>query len=577
MALAAAAGVVSGVVGASTSLATVTGQGSTYASLAFTTWTKSAQVEDGLNVNYTPTGSPAGLSAYQQTTADFAGTEAEYSEYYASVGPGITPNARVPRGFAYTPDVAGAIAIMYHVQDRAGRTVNYLHLSPTTIAKIFMGAIRTWTNPTISKDNKGLVLPHEPITLDLRSGQSGTTALFYDWVKHTDPSDFANWAALNCFPQAARVWDVTDGCKSFGNGAGYNSLGSSDLQAQAIASTSGLWSIGYDEFGYAYVYHDNVAWVENASGNWTQPYAKNIAAALTAAVLSPDTSQTLVGVYSNPTPAAYPMSAYSYLLYQCAPTPTRPTCKGSYANPGITNTMARFMRFVACTGQVKMAQIGYSPLPKQLSQFLANAVGYMTGQPAETLTAANCANPQMNGNLGVGATPPPDPTLGVTSEGGGPGGGGGTSGSGSSTGGSSAGTGTSGSQPGQSAAGGNGRSGSGGTGGTGTTAGTGQGGDGAGTGPGDGTATGPTTIGPAAVGTKSAGVQAVGGGSSSWLTTHPVDYPGPASDAAAAPWPLLLLVLVLLVPVAWLVAGPGATRRRKRRPEPTGNGPGRMP
>ena len=48
----------------------------------------------------------------------------------------------------------------------------------------------------------------------------------------------------------------------------------------------------------------------------------NIAAALQSAVLAPDTSQNLTGVYTSTNPLAYPISAYSYILVQCAPTPT---------------------------------------------------------------------------------------------------------------------------------------------------------------------------------------------------------------------------------------------------------------
>ena len=60
-------------------LSPANGQGSTYAALAFQEWTQSVQ-NQGLNLNYTPTSSPAGLEAYSQNTADFAGTEAEFSE-----------------------------------------------------------------------------------------------------------------------------------------------------------------------------------------------------------------------------------------------------------------------------------------------------------------------------------------------------------------------------------------------------------------------------------------------------------------------------------------------------------------
>ena len=295
----------------------------------------------GLNVNYTSTGSPSGLSSYAVGTATFAGTEAEYTELYPTTSNANTK--KVQRGFAYTPDVAGAVAVMYHValNSTGSDPVTYLHLSPLTVARIFMGIITTWTSPTISKDNKGLVLPHKPITLDLRSGQSGTTALFYDWVEALRPIAVRDLGAANSFPTTTRVWEVDDGQDNgqwggFGNGGGrYNDLGGSDQQAEAIAS------------GHRAVV-DRLRRVrlrlrlprrrglggERLGSLDVQPYAKNIAAALKSAVLAPTTSQTLVGVYNSQTPTAYPMSAYSYILYQCATTPTRPTCKAAVLEPG---------------------------------------------------------------------------------------------------------------------------------------------------------------------------------------------------------------------------------------------------
>jgi phosphate transport system substrate-binding protein len=514
-----------------TTYAEVNGQGSTYAALAFQTWTESVQ-RQGLSVNYTATGSPQGLTTYAQNTADFAGTEAEYSELYADT-PNGTPNQHVPRGFAYTPDVAGAISIMYHVSTTAtGRSVvTYLHLSPATIAKIFLGVIKNWDSPTISADNKGLVLPDKPINVDYRSGQSGTTALFYDFVKHQDPTQFTSWAEHCGYNPTYRVWQITD-CKGGAGFAQTSSWSGSDQQAQFVASSGGLWSIAYDEFGYAKVYNDDVAWVENASGAWVQPYAENIAAALQSAVLAPTTSQTLAGVYTSTNPLAYPISAYSYILYQCAPTPTRPTCKSPYTSTGVQNTMAKFMRYIACTGQINMAQIGYSPLPTQLSQFLANAIGYMTGQAPATLNGTNCANPQFQGGtLGVGAAPPPDPTKGVKSEA--PGGQSGTTGS---TGSGSSGSSTTGSAATASTSGGGGSS----------------------------EAHGTTTTAPAGLASAGAnGAAAVGGGSgsSTWLASDPTADVGPPPKGIP-PWALVVLIVVLVAPVAFLsIAG-----RRRRLP-----------
>ncbi len=377
------------------------GQGSTYAALAFQQWTQSVQ-NQGLNLNYTATSSPAGLEAYSQNTADFAGTEAEFSELL----PGSPVN--VPRGFEYTPDVAGATAIMYNVALSASGQdpVTSLRLAPLTIAKIFLGKISNWDDPAISADNGGVVLPDQHITVVCRTGQSGTTALFYDFVAHTDPTDFASWAAQNGFSTGSRLLEV-DNANSPTNMACQSG---SDTEANYIAANR--WTIGYDEFGYTKVYNDNVAWVQNASGNWVQPFAVNISAALASAQLSADTSQDLSGVYTSTNPQAYPISAYSYILVQCAPNSSRPTCTSAYPNPGIASTMAEFMDYVACAGQIHMAEIGYAPLPPQLSQFLANAVGWMLGQSAQQLSTSNCSNPTFSGSLGAGASPPPLPPIG---------------------------------------------------------------------------------------------------------------------------------------------------------------------
>ena len=208
-----------------------------------------------------------------------------------------------------------------------------------------------------------MVLPNEPITVVCRTGQSGTTALFYDFVAHTDPTGYATWAQQNGVPDRHEAPRGRQ-CATFpANMACQSGLGHG---GRTTLPPTG-WTIGYDEFGYAKVYNDNVAWVQNASGNWVQPYAVNISAALQSAQLAPDTSQNLTGVYTSTNPLAYPISAYSYILIQCAPNSARPTCTSPYPNQGIANTMAKFMDYIACAGQVKMATIGYAPLPTQLS------------------------------------------------------------------------------------------------------------------------------------------------------------------------------------------------------------------
>lgn len=275
-----------------------------------------------------------------------------------------------------------------------------------------MGDICSWNDPAITADNRGLVLPNQPITVVYRGGQSGTTGLFYDFVQHTDPALFATWAAKNSIPTNVRIIEL-DTSPSFA--CHTLALNGSDQIAEHIASGQGMWSIGYDEFGYAKTYNVPTAWVQNASGTFQLPYAQNISAALESARLKPDLSQDLTGVYASTNPLTYPISAYSYLVTQCAPSPDRATCKGPYSNSGVTSTFALWMRYIACDGQVNMAAIGYSPLPPNLSQEIANAIARMSGTAPEQLTPANCANPRFKGELGADSGAPPDPIKNVVS------------------------------------------------------------------------------------------------------------------------------------------------------------------
>lgn len=499
--------------------ARINGTGSTYVGLAMQQWTAEAQVQ-GLEVNYTPTGSPDGLGRYRGGQVDFAGTEAEFSS--------LQVGGDVSRGYQYVPDVAGAIAVMYNAQDLSGRPIDYLHLSRSTVAKIFMGEITSWADPQIEADNAPakLKLPDKPINVVYRGGQSGTTALFYDFVREMEPGIFGDWARRNNLPTDVRIVALDS---SPGFAPRTQALAGSDQIAQFVASDAGLWSIAYDEFGYAKVYGAHAAWIENQSGRWVLPYAENISAALDGAALRPDLSQELSGVYRSGNPLAYPISAYSYLVTQCETTGDRPTCRGKYSNGGVSGTLTAWMRYIACEGQIRMAQIGYSPLPPNLSQEVANSIARLNGTAPESLNADNCANPRFRGSLGVGATSPPDPYLNLP--GGPPGPGDPTAdptGNGTTTGGTTAGgttaAGTAGGTAGGSTA-------AGGSSATATGA--------------DGTAAGVTGV--AAAGTAGGAAVAVGGGSGTWRAAEPVVYPrGPAAGSA---WPLVILVAALLVPV----------------------------
>jgi phosphate transport system substrate-binding protein len=499
--------------GAQPAPAPIAGRGSSYVAPAMTQW-KAAVFPRGLRVSYLPTNSADGLGQYQQGAIDFAGTEAEFPSLL-----GAGTDAQVTRGFQYVPDVGGAVAIMYNVTDRAGRKVNYLRLRRQTVARIFIGKIKKWSDPAITQDLGGkIVLPDEDITVVFRAGPSGTTALFYDFVQHMIPDEYGPWAQENRYPTGVRLIDPGVSPKFVPKGLG---LQGSDQMAQHVARSP--WTITYDEFAYARQYNVNVAWVENARGEFVQPFAGNISAALESAQLNPDLTQNLEQVYNSQAAGAYPISSYSYLVTQCAGgASARANCRGAYADGGKASTLAKFMRYIACEGQQQMATIGYSPLPPQLSQEMANSSARMTGTAPEQLTRGNCPNPRFDPNYRA-SPPPPPPNLPPVAAAPGP-------------------TGT---QPG-----------------TGPAGGAGDGGAGAGTGgAADGTTTTSTTVaGEAALAApgREGGSQAVGGGSGTWRDDEPVSYRGRGSDPLAG-WAVVALGALLVAPLLF-----GGVRRRFR-------------
>lgn len=502
--------------GAALAPADIAGRGSSYVGPAMTQWTADAYTR-GLEVNYLPTSSPDGLGQFQQSTVAFAGTEAEFSSLL-----GLGNDSQVRRGFQYVPDVAGAVAIMYNVTDRAGRKVDYLRLSRRTVALIFLGEITRWSDDRITNDLGGQVrLPDEAITVVYRSGPSGTTALFYDFVQHMAPSEFDAWVARNRYPSGVRIIDpgVSPGFVPRGLG-----LGGSDLMAQHVGRTP--WTITYDEFAYAKRYDVETAWIQNERGEWVQPFAGNISAALESAQLRPDLSQELSGVYRSRVAGAYPISAYSYLVTQCAPSGDRATCKGNYADTGVAETLDAWMKYIACDGQVQMADIGYSPLPPHLSQEMMSSVQRMWGRPigqATQLSRSNCANPRFNPNYDPPRPPPPPALPDPPNDPGGGGPGNGDDGGGDDDGGG----GGNGDDPGATDD---------------TTATT--------TAQGDGDEE--TAIG------RTGDADAVGGGSDDWRESDPVSHRR-GTFGTMTPWPLLIVLVVLALPL--VVGAVNAYRR----------------
>jgi phosphate transport system substrate-binding protein len=376
--------------------------GSSFAGVAISQWQGQFNELDGGDINFTVSSSVIGMNEFCANTVSFGATDIAFSTQQSNCN-----TDQVPYPFQYMPDVAGGLAFEYNLTGQNGQQITNLILNASILEGIFTGGISKWNDSAIQALNPAVPLPNEAITPFYRGDPSGENYLLSDYFLHTDPGPITAFQRTATIPTAVGQPSAT--WASFQNGVppGLGALvpaASSDAASQGPAHTSG--GISYVETAYAKNVGLPVASLVNQAGYAVQPTSFNVATALTSAILYSDLTQNLGNVYTNPNPDAYPISAYSYFVAQCVPSQaaaqnflcdsqgnvTMGTAQGA--------ELAQFITFVACAGQVKMATLGYSPLPPNLVEDDFQAAGRLPGgtTPAAP-TAANCANPYITGAL----------------------------------------------------------------------------------------------------------------------------------------------------------------------------------
>lgn len=388
--------------------------GSSFAGLAIQNWVGQAATLYGLNINWQVSNSVQGLDDFAQNQLDFAASDIPYSSGQASSNPNVP--------YQYLPDVAGALAFMYNLTGNDGQQIRSLVLNTKALEDIFSGRIEYWDDPEIQNIQTSAYveadLPHTKILPVYRADASGENYLFSDYLLHLDPTGFEAYQQAMNFEvgQPSATWPTLPGGVQAppgypgwtdGNLQGENG---SDDAANFVSTASSHGAITYVETAYAIHHNMPVASVVNASGTAVQPTSENVAVALEKAVLNPDLTQNLAGVYSNSLSATYPISAYSYFVTPCSPVQG----SGCAANNSASSTfpsqkgqaLGQFIQYVGCAGQAPMAALGYSPLPPNLVQDDFDAIGRMNGgQEPPPVSSATCKNPYVDGQTPLPGEP----------------------------------------------------------------------------------------------------------------------------------------------------------------------------
>jgi len=316
--------------GATCSSGTLNAEGSTAQANAMTAWINGYTKEcKDAKVNYNPTGSGDGVSAFTASQVDFAGSDSALDPTAGEVSAAQKSCGSTPLDL---PMVVGPIAIAYKLNG-----VDKLTLTPELIAKIFTGKITKWDDAAIAAANSGASLPSSNINVVYRSDSSGTTQNFEKYLAATDPTDFT---AEPSKENAAQVFKGQGKAKSQG-------------VAQGIASTEG--SIGYVEYSYAVSASLSTASVDNGGGAVDLSKDTASAAAGAAQVVGTGDDLSLKIDYATKTPGAYPIILVTYEI----------VCS-KYKDSATGTFVKNFLDYTANAGQSVLAGLGYAPLPSDL-------------------------------------------------------------------------------------------------------------------------------------------------------------------------------------------------------------------
>jgi phosphate transport system substrate-binding protein len=213
--------------------------------------------------------------------------------------------------------------------------VSNLKLSPSTIAGIFSGKIKTWNDPAIKADNSGANLPSTAITLAVRSDSSGTTQNFTEFLVDAVGSAWPLGSSSTIkWPSSARAASGNPGV------------------AQVVKSTPG--AIGYVDYSTAKASGLTFASVKNKDGSFIAPSAASATAAADSVALKPDL--TFAAVWQGGA-NAYPITYQSWDLVNAK----QPTANDAAM-------LKAYLGYLLGDGQKLLPQIGLAPLPSSIDQ-----------------------------------------------------------------------------------------------------------------------------------------------------------------------------------------------------------------
>jgi phosphate transport system substrate-binding protein len=295
------------------------GAGATFPYPIYNKWfSEYAAAHPNVHINYQSIGSGGGIKQVSEGTVDFGASDGPMSDKQLA-------DAKVQ--VMHIPTVLGAVVPIYNLPG-VTQDVNF---APDVIADIYLGKIKKWTDPRLAKDNAGVKFPDRPILAVYRSGSSGTTFIFTDFLSKVSPA----WKA--------------------GPGTGTAISWPGGLGAQGSEGVAGMvrqspGAFGYVELVYATQNKIQYGTVKNAAGKFVKASTAGLTAAAANVPAMP--ADYRVSITNAPGDDSYPISSFTWLLI-----PTH------FADPAKGKAMHDFLGWMVDSGEPEAPGMSYASLP----------------------------------------------------------------------------------------------------------------------------------------------------------------------------------------------------------------------
>ena len=260
------------------------GAGATFPFPLISKWLPVYESATGTHVDYNPVGSGGGIQAITNRTVDFGASDA----------PLTRDQFNACNGCVQIPWVLSSTAVAYNLPNAK----QGLRMTGKVLADIYLGKVKKWNDPAITRLNPGINLPSTDVTPIFRSDGSGTSYNFTDYLSSVSPE----WKT--------KVGKGTQ--VNFPTGTG--GRGSSGVSAVLQRTEGGIM---YADVAYSLANHFKFFRIQNKAGVFQLPGTRAIRAAagtITKAKQIPADNKISIVNPPKSQRLAYPICTFSYVL-----------------------------------------------------------------------------------------------------------------------------------------------------------------------------------------------------------------------------------------------------------------------